>query len=126
LRNCYSILFSILILAQAFHLPVLSVWLNVHQEYIAANLCENRFEPALMCSGRCYINAQTAEAIGQQNDQEEAPLTASLDWQRSLSPFLLSTSPSFENTTQKKSIHNFHTPPLYNYLYIKGVFHPPC
>ena len=103
---------------------MLSLWLHSQQDYIAQNLCKNRMEPELMCSGRCYINAQTAEAIGQHNQSEDAPISMS-DWGRMLSPFVLS-APS-------KSTIDFHfiarmaniSETFYQFQYIATIFQPP-
>ena len=77
-----------------------------------------------MCSGRCYISAQTAEAIGQHNQSEDAPISIS-DWGRMLSPFVLSAS--------SKSTIDFHftsrladiSETFYQFQYIATIFQPP-
>lgn len=42
-----------------------------NQNYIAANLCENKSRPALKCDGKCYLKKQ----IGNTQESEQAPIS---------------------------------------------------
>ena len=119
-----SILLLLFIAFQAMHLPILTLWLNLNQEYIADNLCENRFEPELMCSGRCYVNEQTEIAIGN-NDQSNQATATLLDWHENLSPFLL-VRPIFPTHLDSNfSINGFTDVNTYQFTFINNIFHPP-
>ena len=119
-----SILFILFIAFQAIHLPILSIWLSVNQEYIAENLCINRFEPELMCSGRCYVNEQTEEAIGIQDQSKQTSATV-IDWYESLSPFLLVRTHFPTSATTDVNIGMYTDADIYHFTYINSVFHPP-
>lgn len=110
---------------QALHLPVLSLWLEYQQEYIANNLCINRMEPELMCSGRCYINQQTEAAIGQQ-EQSDSNRSASLfDSQNNLSPYLLPLIILPSNNHSDTLLESIPGEEGYHHDYTAFVFQPP-
>jgi hypothetical protein len=125
LKQIGSILLMTFLLMQALHLPLLSLWLEYQQEYIANNLCINRLEPELMCSGRCYINQQTKEAIGQQ-EQSDANRSISLfDSQNNLSPYLLPLIVLPTNIHAVTSLENAPEVQRYHHEYSAFVFQPP-
>lgn len=53
-----SILLSLLVLVCATSKAWVYMAFKLNQSYIAAELCENRFEPLLLCSGTCYLDKQ--------------------------------------------------------------------
>jgi hypothetical protein len=124
LKSLGSILFILFVAFQAVHLPILSIWLSMNQEYIAENLCVNRFEPELMCSGRCYVNELTEEAIGQQSQSNQTSATT-IDWYESLSPFLLVRTHLPICSAKDTGIQLFTDARIYHFTYINAVFHPP-
>lgn len=124
LKSFGSILFVLLFAFQAMHLPMLSIWLNINQEYIAENLCINRFEPELMCSGRCYVNEQTEEAIGKQEQSNQTSETV-IDWYESISPFILVRTHFPICSTSDAGIKVSTNASIYHFTYINAVFHPP-
>ena len=54
------ILFSFLLLTQTFSKWLLVMDYAVNKEYIAKNLCENRFRPTLRCQGKCQLMKKMA------------------------------------------------------------------
>jgi hypothetical protein len=44
---------------------------KANQDFIAANLCENRTEPQRHCNGKCYLTKKMEEAEKQDNQQEQ-------------------------------------------------------
>lgn len=113
----------LLVLSQVAFLPAVTAWLSYNQAYIASELCENRFEPELMCSGRCYVQEVTSAALGQEQDGEQAPVVE--DQRTGLSPFL----PAHYALSVERDLYSFHPLPSVNelrpQLLSSGVFHPP-
>lgn len=56
---------------------------RIERDYIAKNLCVNRFKPCCCCKGKCYLNKKLAEDQSQQQtpgkdaQHEEIPLQVS-------------------------------------------------
>jgi hypothetical protein len=44
---------------------------KVNQDYIAKNLCVNRFNPSLHCNGKCYFMRKIKEANDREKSQEQ-------------------------------------------------------
>lgn len=68
MKAILSILLSLLVLVCATSKAWVYIAFKFNQSYIAAELCENRFEPLVLCSGTCYLDKQL-EAL----DQKEQP-----------------------------------------------------
>ena len=113
----------LLVLLQVAFLPAVTAWLSYNQAYIASELCENRFEPELMCSGRCFVQEVTSAAIGHEQDGEQAPLIE--DQRTGLSPFL----PAHYALSVERDFYTSHSLPMATtlrpQLFSSGVFHPP-
>jgi len=43
----------------------------INQEYIAANLCENRDKPAMHCNGKCHLSKKLKEEDKRDQDNPE-------------------------------------------------------
>jgi len=67
-----SILLSLLILVCATSKAWVYLAFKLNQSYIAAELCENRYETLVMCSGRCYLDKQL-ETLDQK-EQKSNPI----------------------------------------------------
>ena len=80
-----SIILSLLVLVCATSKAWVFIAFKLNQSYIAAELCENRFETLVLCSGACYLDKQL-EAL----DQKEQP----------------------SNSTQQVDTKDFHFPSL--------------
>jgi hypothetical protein len=123
MKQLWAIPLLLLVLSQVAFLPAVTVWLSYNQAYIASELCENRFEPELMCSGRCYVQEVTSAAIGQEQDSEQAPVVE--DQRTGLSPFL----PAHYVLSVERDLYTFNPLPpataLRPQLLSSGVFHPP-
>jgi hypothetical protein len=95
---------------------------HLNQDYIAANLCENKDNVAMNCKGKCYLNKKM-------NTQEkhENKLSSILKELKDTSGFLSSYSISFafpaKHAVVAQSSHyllKYYPSPL------KGIFQPPC
>lgn len=67
-----SILLSLLILVCATSKAWVYLAFKLNQSYIAAELCENRYETLVMCSGMCYLDKQL-ETLDQK-EQKSNPI----------------------------------------------------
>lgn len=61
-----TILLILLIALQTFSKWCVIVDYQVNKEYIAKNLCVNRFRPSCCCHGKCYLNKKMAADESQQ------------------------------------------------------------
>ena len=68
-----SILFSLLVLVCATSQAWVYIAFKLNQSYIAAVLCENRFEPLVLCSGSCYLDQQLEALDGKDQPSSPAP-----------------------------------------------------
>lgn len=120
-----SILLFLVTVGQALYLPGLSLWLEWRKDYIAAELCINRFEPELMCSGRCYVQEVTSKALGQQ-EEDKAPSTASHKEGQSLNLFLPPVAHlQMEGGSMDCAALPAHTVDSCAFLLSADFFHPP-
>lgn len=95
---------------------------RLNQDFIAKNLCVNKDEPILMCSGRCYLSSQLQKAEEQENRQ------APLHKKEKLETFHyffsnISTSHLLPQFTRK--VNPLYVNKLFNSSFIMDVFHPP-
>lgn len=125
MKILWSILLFALVALQAAYLPALSLWLQWNKDYVAAELCANRFEPELMCSGSCYVQTVTADAIGQDEDATgQAP--APEENRTLLSPFyLLQQLAEAPVATAPQAALQPVCQMLSPQLLGSGIFHPP-
>jgi hypothetical protein len=54
------------VLGQTFSKLCIVANYRINQEYIAKNLCVNRYKPKSCCQGKCYLNKQLAKDEDQQ------------------------------------------------------------
>ncbi|MGV3767741.1 MAG: hypothetical protein ACO1NW_16515 [Chitinophagaceae bacterium] len=69
IKHIASAYLLLLLLLKLMALPVVCLEFRINQEYIAANLCENKDKPAMHCHGKCHLAKQiekTTEVPGQQ------------------------------------------------------------
>lgn len=98
-------------------------WYEWNKDYVAKNLCENRNKPAMKCCGKCYLKKQIKNVSGDTgNSSEHRNKTEHFE----TDAFIIPHHISFERSTYTEvssyySIDNSH----YQFLYHKGVFHPP-
>lgn len=67
-----TIFLSLLILVCSTSKALVYIAFKLNQDYIAAELCENRFETLTLCSGKCYLDRQL-ESLDQQG-QDSSPI----------------------------------------------------
>lgn len=66
MKKIAAILLIVAILVQSTSQVWITVAFTINQDYIAANLCINRFEAIPLCKGACYLEKQLNEDRQQQ------------------------------------------------------------
>ncbi len=57
------------------------LWFKINQEYIAAELCEQRDRPASSCNGKCHLQKKLAESEKNTSENPKAiPQTETLNF----------------------------------------------
>lgn len=51
-----------------------------NQKYIAAKLCENRYNPELKCEGKCYLKKQFSAQTQQDTEHSLLTVQQSINW----------------------------------------------
>jgi hypothetical protein len=123
-RPWAAIFFLFLITWQlVFKVSLVALW-KINQDYVVANLCENRNKPASTCLGHCVLKKQLKKAEGQ-HPQQAFP--ASLMAKLQLSVFILPAAlapervPAFAALQSQVSFYQ-DSPAIKLPFYI---FHPP-
>ncbi|MBS1661094.1 MAG: hypothetical protein JST68_08590 [Bacteroidetes bacterium] len=70
LKYPVTILLIVLIALQTFSKWCLIAEFQVNRDFIAKNLCVNRFNACSCCKGKCYLNKKIAE----DESQQQAPI----------------------------------------------------
>lgn len=112
----------LLLMTQAFSHWFVVMAFNINKEYIAKNLCENRYRPQLHCNGNCVLMKKMKQAEKQEQD---APSAVKIDvlsiflssrsfFDPELVPVFIPKTPYFTTTHSAKPIDR-----------AIAIFHPP-
>lgn len=111
------------VFATNFSLVFVYVGFKLNQQYVAANLCINRFKPSLHCNGKCYFMQKIKQA--EDNDKKQAAKNSSTKLEVSFieQPFsILFSEPVMVNLLSVGF-------PVFNYQYtsryLTSIFKPP-
>jgi hypothetical protein len=69
IHHCTVIYLALIILIRMMAMPISLISYSLNKNFIAENLCENRFKSEVHCAGMCYLNKQLARANDNQNTQ---------------------------------------------------------
>jgi hypothetical protein len=58
---------ALIILIRMMAMPISLIDYSINKNFIAENLCENRFKSEVHCAGTCFLNKQLAKANDNQN-----------------------------------------------------------
>jgi hypothetical protein len=121
LRKIISIL-----LLTAFVLQVTGTyWIQaafyLNREYIAANICINRFDRIPVCKGACYLEKELTENAAK---QEKSPDLKSVETVLSHPEELVQLPPVLAGELSPE--FTFYHTCFYGHLHSQPVFHPPC
>lgn len=115
-----AILLLFAITVQTFHKAIIVIDFYRNQDYIAKNLCENRFRPQLHCDGHCLLakKLQAAEKKEQRNPESKLENKQEVVSSRSYYPVLVYTTVA--TTTPHFAINNGKPVDI-----ATDFFHPP-
>ncbi|MCO6488565.1 MAG: hypothetical protein J5I98_09125 [Phaeodactylibacter sp.] len=123
MKKTFPAIFILLLLGQAFHLPLEILWLEGQREAIALRLCVNREKPELMCQGSCYINQVVSETVEQGSSGEKLPVTQ--QEQQLFSVFLPAGLFFPPPPGGQPGAQPGYRPAAHFAAFAKGVFRPP-
>lgn len=66
----------LLVMSQTFGHWFTVIGFKLNQDYIAKNLCENRYRPALNCNGNCVLMKKLKQ---QEKEEQNGPVAVKLD-----------------------------------------------
>jgi len=122
MRTGIGIAILVLLVLQAFRLPLQSLALEAQRDYIARTYCINLDEPELLCSGQCFIGRKLAENLKADMDDVPTPQLA-LDWEPQ--PYL-SAIPDFSLMLCRPfGFSGWHYAHPKSQLYLKPPYAPP-
>lgn len=89
-----AILLLFAITVQTFHKAIIVIDFYSNQEYIAKNLCENRFRPQLHCDGHCLLakKLKQAEKKEQRNPDSKGENKQEVVSSRSFYPVIITAA----------------------------------
>ena len=93
-----------------------------NQDYIAQNLCVNRFDAVLMCNGKCYLK----DSLSENHESEDSKLPVLPEEERAIYiiPIITSLLNPFTSHQLKKDSIAYKSS-VYVFEYLDEVFHPP-
>jgi hypothetical protein len=122
IHHCTVIYLALIILIRMMAMPISLISYSLNKNFIAENLCENRFHTEVHCAGRCYLNKQLARSNDNQNTQDRQGVVKILiiDFFESIAEPqfgcnpLTATHPFVLNTQQKSENYRNHLfrPPI--------------
>jgi hypothetical protein len=117
-------LLSILLLVAFFAQTTSQFWIIasffINRNYIAANICINRFDTIPVCKGSCYLKKKLNEDSKQQQNVPDIKLKEiTLFCEQQFSETSLK---AITMDTEKHFLYNSHS---HTSQYLQSVFHPP-
>lgn len=113
----------LLIMTQVFSNWFVVLSFKLNRDYIAKNLCENRYRPKLNCKGNCVLMKKLKE---EEKKEQNAPANLKLEITSiilsSKSFFAITETPVFVLTTSSRSAENSGKPVDRT----ADIFHPPA
>jgi hypothetical protein len=121
-KKALAIVLCLCVLTQCIaRLGVLG-WYQLHKDFIAKTLCENRDKPAMKCCGKCYLRKQLKKV--EDNDHSKKPLRVDKsEIFVCILPASITTSIPYipvEASVQHPGVKQLHDCSL-----PQSVFHPP-
>lgn len=120
LKKFAAILLLFAISVQTFHKVMIVIDFYRNQDFIAKNLCENRYQPQLHCDGHCLLakKLKAAEKKEQRNPESKGENKQEVVSSRSFYPVLISKA--IEPVTPHISFNNGKPVD-----FAEDFFHPP-
>ena len=112
----------LLLVTQTFSKWVVVISFNLNRDYIAKNLCENRYRPVLKCNGNCVLMKKMKQ---EEKQEQNAPAPVKLEIASivlsSRSFFATAEAPVFISSTSYTFAGNSGKP----VDRADAIFHPP-
>ncbi|HMG17012.1 MAG TPA: hypothetical protein VK590_16255 [Saprospiraceae bacterium] len=119
---------SLIILISYPQLTKIGAILNwkINQDYIAKNICINRFKPMLHCDGKCQLSKMIQRADEENRKAAQFPLEKlkNLSFDFFSVSFKYAAGKAFEMLSSDKNSLNYQKS-CYSYKFINSCFHPP-
>jgi len=113
-------IFIILITVQSFSKWILIIEFDIYRNYIAKNLCENRYRPQLHCNGKCLLMKKMAA----EENQSSPAGTLKLNTETFLF-FDNHTEYSGKNFCSASESFTHINSQFLSQIFVTDVFHPP-
>jgi hypothetical protein len=106
-----------------FSIAFVYVGFKLNQQYIAQNLCINRFKPSLHCNGKCYFMRKIKQAEDNEKKQAAKGSSGRMEIPFFQEPFSISF---LEPTMAEKAAISIQTfAYAYSSQYLNSIFRPP-
>jgi hypothetical protein len=69
IHHCTAIYLALIVLIRMMAMPISLIDYTLNKNFIAENLCENKYKTEVHCAGSCYLNKQLAKANENQNTE---------------------------------------------------------
>lgn len=119
-KQITTLLLLLTFMAQTFHRAIIVVAFYGNQEYIAKNLCENKYRPKLKCNGHC----QLAKKLQQEEKKEQNNPERKLENKNEVFSYR-AADPVFSNESVTVISHFHHTNIGHPVDRADDFFHPP-
>ncbi|MEP7375234.1 MAG: hypothetical protein ABI675_17675 [Chitinophagaceae bacterium] len=110
-------------MSQTFSHWFMVMGFKLNQDYIAKNICENRYRPKLNCNGNCVLMKKLKQ---QEREEQNSPVTLKLD----LATVIISSRSFFANINFPAVFIAKSYLPLFNtgnpVARAIPIFHPPA
>jgi hypothetical protein len=120
MKTFAAIFFSFLILAVNMKDMAIYICFKINQDYIAQNLCVNRYKPKSCCEGSCQLKKSLED-----NDDSNKKNPFTLANNKEFSPFLqLVNKIQLVNISTEKDLFLIETE-FYTFYSFSKIYHPP-
>jgi hypothetical protein len=120
MKNKIAIIFIFIVLLHSSNKLWIVATFYFQQEYIASNLCINRFDAIPVCKGQCYLNNELKET---ENKDQNIPNIKVKEIQLYVEELIIwELSPTL---FLKNSINSISFCCIFNSSYFFKIYHPP-
>ncbi len=122
MRRIASYFFLIVLTLHTFSQLLVVGKFLYNQDYIAANLCENKDQPELECNGKCHLKKELKKDTKDNHSQESIVTSETILFYQNNSIEIVLEAPSF--FIKKNRFTHYVGKELSDYN--PSIFHPPC
>ena len=122
MRRFGTYLFFLTLMVHTFSQVLIVGQFLVNQDFIAAELCENKEEPEMECNGKCYLKKELKKDEERKTD-EKSPIKVEV--LMLLDTEIISVDTPIEFQIEKTETSDYSTNRLLS-GFNSDIFHPPC